>query len=432
MTAPLTSTFPEGSVEHRDQVRRAMAAKYLPGVALPEGKTDKDWDKFKHIWKGIDWPKILKFEERERQNGLPKGILAAMNVVESSGDPGALSPKGAGGLLQFMPDTAKGYGIDRWNPEQAADGAVRHLIDNRNMFGADRVDLMIAAYNCSYKRIAASKDDPSKWPEETQEYVAKVLKGIEHPQYARYAQYMNGGGDIRTGQRAGRNPLQEVRQRGADTANSFDWGSILGVGAGGLFGFAVARILSGILDFGSFGGIGSIFGTIITAMMTVGFALMGKSHFGGWINNMIGGSPSAPERGQETARGHGQERNIPEGTRASFLSREELETRLRARMDKGEPADTVGYVPGAAVGDLVTPHLYQKDKAPAAVADQLKKSPQAQQTVKDVMDAMKACQSWGHLEGIAVINTPKGPESGCLRTDNTYTLPGKANAVAQR
>ncbi len=52
-------------------------------------------------------------------SGVPATFLAAVMMQESGGDPDALSPKGAMGLMQLIPATAKAYGVtDPWNPRQ--------------------------------------------------------------------------------------------------------------------------------------------------------------------------------------------------------------------------------------------------------------------------------------------------------------------------
>ena len=56
--------------------------------------------------------------------GLPDGLLSAIASAESGYNPNAKnSGSGASGMFQFMPATAKGYGIDPFNPTQAADAA---------------------------------------------------------------------------------------------------------------------------------------------------------------------------------------------------------------------------------------------------------------------------------------------------------------------
>jgi hypothetical protein len=69
------------------------------------------------------------FDEAARLNNLDPTLLRALALGESNGDPRAVSSKGALGLMQFMPDTAKGLGIDPSDPVQAIYGAAQHLND---------------------------------------------------------------------------------------------------------------------------------------------------------------------------------------------------------------------------------------------------------------------------------------------------------------
>jgi membrane-bound lytic murein transglycosylase D len=107
--------------------------------------------------------------------------------VESSFDPRAKSPAGAAGMFQLMPATAKNYGLhtfpfdQRYNPEESASAAAKHLAYLQNKFKDWR--LAIAAYNAGegtvQKLLSKSKEKTydaiaSKLPAETQMYVPKV------------------------------------------------------------------------------------------------------------------------------------------------------------------------------------------------------------------------------------------------------------------
>jgi hypothetical protein len=74
----------------------------------------------------------LDFTTLEAENGLPQGYLERTAFLESGGDPLAQNPESsAGGLFQFIDDTAKDYGVkDRFDPVQATDGAVDVAVDN--------------------------------------------------------------------------------------------------------------------------------------------------------------------------------------------------------------------------------------------------------------------------------------------------------------
>jgi membrane-bound lytic murein transglycosylase D len=95
-----------------------------------------------------------------RKKGLPEDLLW-LAMIESSFDPAAHSVAGAMGLWQFMPDTARAYGLplDRWadqrlNPEAATEAAADFLGDLHRRFGS--WELAIAAYNMGYWGVAGS------------------------------------------------------------------------------------------------------------------------------------------------------------------------------------------------------------------------------------------------------------------------------------
>ena len=65
----------------------------------------------------------------EKRYGLPRNLLAAVSMQESRGNVNAISPVGARGTMQFMPGTAKQYGVDVRSVASSADGAARYLRD---------------------------------------------------------------------------------------------------------------------------------------------------------------------------------------------------------------------------------------------------------------------------------------------------------------
>lgn len=82
-----------------------------------------------------------------KRYGIDPRILWTLCFVESRFRPEAVSPKGARGLTQFMPDTAARYGLNNpHDPKAAIDAAARYLRDLLNRFDG-RIDLALAAYN---------------------------------------------------------------------------------------------------------------------------------------------------------------------------------------------------------------------------------------------------------------------------------------------
>ena len=101
-------------------------------------------------------------------------LLHAVIRAESGYNPGAVSNKGAAGLMQLMPATASRYGVrDRFDPQDNIEGGARYLSDLLDMFPAN-VKLAVAAYNSgenTVKRFGNQVPPIS----ETQNYVDKVL-----------------------------------------------------------------------------------------------------------------------------------------------------------------------------------------------------------------------------------------------------------------
>jgi cell wall-associated NlpC family hydrolase len=102
--------------------------------------------------------------------GVSPTLLAAVAKVESGFDPTAVSSAGATGLMQLMPATASGLGVDPKDPAQAVDGAARLLASDLQSLGS--VDLALAAYNAGGGAVRRYGGIPP-YPQ-TQAYVEKV------------------------------------------------------------------------------------------------------------------------------------------------------------------------------------------------------------------------------------------------------------------
>jgi len=112
------------------------------------------------------------FTQAGRRYGVSPDLLAAVAQTESGFRSTAVSPAGARGLMQLMPATAKGLGVDAMDPTQAVDGAARLLARNLHTFGS--TTLALAAYNAGPGAVQKYKGVPP-YPE-TRAYVTKVLK----------------------------------------------------------------------------------------------------------------------------------------------------------------------------------------------------------------------------------------------------------------
>jgi soluble lytic murein transglycosylase-like protein len=105
---------------------------------------------------------------------LPEELLLAVMSVESQFNPRALSEKGAVGLMQLMPGTAREmYVTDAWAPEQNIEGGARYLRILANMYDGDLVKTL-AAYNAGPAAVQRAGGAVPNIPE-TQAYVRKVV-----------------------------------------------------------------------------------------------------------------------------------------------------------------------------------------------------------------------------------------------------------------
>lgn len=123
----------------------------------------------------MDWDAALNLRSLEKQYGLPQGLLTAVYKTESAGDPKAVSPVGAQGLFQFMPDTAKQYGIDPFDPQQAAVGAAKMFSDLNSKYNG-HLPSVLAGYNWGQGNVDRLGLDQA--PAETRNYITKITQNL--------------------------------------------------------------------------------------------------------------------------------------------------------------------------------------------------------------------------------------------------------------
>ena len=113
---------------------------------------------------------IRRHAERERVD--PRLVKSVM-LVESNFNPRAVSRKGARGLMQLMPGTARRYGVrDSFDPHENIRGGAAYLSDLLGMFDGDLVRTL-AAYNAGEGAVQRYRGVPP-YPE-TQEYVRRAM-----------------------------------------------------------------------------------------------------------------------------------------------------------------------------------------------------------------------------------------------------------------
>ncbi len=132
-----------------------------------ENKIHKKSIKFKVT----DFEHIIK-RYSEKYN-IPEKLIKSIIKQESNFNPYAVSKKGAKGLMQIMPQTAKLLGIkDIFNPEENIEGGVRYLRMLLDKFGGDLIK-SLAAYNAGPEAVEKYNGVPNYT--ETKNYIRNVL-----------------------------------------------------------------------------------------------------------------------------------------------------------------------------------------------------------------------------------------------------------------
>ncbi|MEL7166982.1 MAG: lytic transglycosylase domain-containing protein [Pseudomonadota bacterium] len=147
------------------------ASQYSNSVRLqpPKVVTPTKWDdgvspKFRGRYNG---PYLQVARDAARRNGVPEDLFLRLVQQESGWNPKARSIKGAYGLAQLMPATARYLGVDRKDPAENLDGGARYLKEQYTAFGSWR--LALAAYNAGPGAVKKHNGVPPY--RETRDYV---------------------------------------------------------------------------------------------------------------------------------------------------------------------------------------------------------------------------------------------------------------------
>ena len=131
----------------------------VPGIVSPERTVSGGWEN--HIA-----PLAAKY-------GVEEALVRAVIRMDSGGQTGAVSPKGAMGLMQLMPGTARMLGVDDpFDPVQNLEGGIKYLSQLSDKYQGDLVKTL-AAYNAGPGRVDSYGGVPPF--AETQNYVKNVL-----------------------------------------------------------------------------------------------------------------------------------------------------------------------------------------------------------------------------------------------------------------
>jgi soluble lytic murein transglycosylase-like protein len=131
--------------------------------AAPDADSDDDMDAY-----------IKQVSARYK---VPADLVAAVIDAESDNNPRAVSRRGARGLMQLMPKTARTLGVDDpFDPRANIDAGVRHLRALMDRFGND-LPLVLAAYNAGEVAVIKHRGVPPY--RETRAYVKRILKKLD-------------------------------------------------------------------------------------------------------------------------------------------------------------------------------------------------------------------------------------------------------------
>jgi soluble lytic murein transglycosylase-like protein len=148
------------------------AAIYMPATAsfTGSGRPSLSIDR--------DGAEKLVREAAERHNVDP-ALVRAVIETESGWNPGAMSRKGAAGLMQLIPTTAQRFGVnDRFSPQQNVEAGVKYLKVLLQRYDGN-LDLALAAYNAGEGAVDRAHGIPAF--RETRDYVQKVQNAYFRP-----------------------------------------------------------------------------------------------------------------------------------------------------------------------------------------------------------------------------------------------------------
>ncbi len=118
-------------------------------------------------------------EEAAARHNVDANLVRALVKVESNFNPGAVSRKGAMGLMQLMPSTARSLNVTNpFDPRENVDAGVRHLKGLLENYNGD-VSLSLAAYNAGQGAVARSGGIPNF--SETRNYVRRITDLYGNP-----------------------------------------------------------------------------------------------------------------------------------------------------------------------------------------------------------------------------------------------------------
>ena len=164
----------DGAVHFTNVPQDSRFKIYLKEKRTPDPVTDTLASEIRY-YDAKDRARYAKpIQDAARATRLDAALIHAVISAESGYNPFARSRKGAAGLMQLMPETAKRYGVkNRLDPAQNISGGARYLRDLIRMFNND-LQLAVAAYNAGESAVirAGNRIPPYS---ETMTYVPRVM-----------------------------------------------------------------------------------------------------------------------------------------------------------------------------------------------------------------------------------------------------------------
>lgn len=150
---------------------RSVPIQIQRDAALSEDPDQPDWLPTNPALRDLPFARFI--EEAAADSNIEPELLHALVHVESTYNPDARSSKGAVGLVQLKPSTARSVGVhDVEDPLENLKGGARYLREQLDAFG--RLDLALSAYNAGPTAVRRYKGIPPYG--QTQAYVPKVMK----------------------------------------------------------------------------------------------------------------------------------------------------------------------------------------------------------------------------------------------------------------
>ena len=151
-------------LDHRVSKKYSNSVRLQPPQVITPTKWDEQSPKYEGQYTG---PYLGLAKNAARKHNVPEGLFLRLVQQESGWDAKARSDKGAYGLAQLMPATARQLGVDRENPAQNLEGGARYLSQQYKIFHS--WPLALAAYNAGPKAVI--KHDGVPPFKETRSYV---------------------------------------------------------------------------------------------------------------------------------------------------------------------------------------------------------------------------------------------------------------------